>query len=81
MGTIASYHSIHPWFPCGIYTHLDVVLCACLVCQVPSSKFTFLFEVDGELRVSENEMYEPRPSEHKPLSEVSPAGAGRGLFG
>ena len=38
--------------------------------QVPASKFFFLFEIDGELRISENEMYEPRHSAQKPLSEV-----------
>ena len=41
-----------------------------VVCQVPASKFFFLFEIDGELRISENEMYEPRHSAQKPLSEV-----------
>ena len=38
--------------------------------QVPVSKFFFLFEVDGQLRVSENEMYEPRKQSAKSLAEV-----------
>jgi hypothetical protein len=39
--------------------------------MVPHGRFTFLFEVDGVTRVSENEMYEPTASKSRHLSEVS----------